>query len=120
MPRDPEFTDLTTELEKSSSYGLCVLGSVGVAGAIGALGGGGFGAVVGAGVGLVYGLRVCPNMSPAIRHKLYSPSARMTPTEFRTLVRQFKQANPRLTTPQALDLIAQERMTVLGGQTRRA
>jgi hypothetical protein len=92
---------------------------VGIAGGLGTWAGGVPGTLIGAGFGLVYGLKACPGVTPAIRHKLYSPSARMTPTEFRTLVRQFKQAKPRLTTPQALDLIAQERMTVLGGQTRR-
>lgn len=117
MPRDSEFTDLSEPLERSASYNLCVLGSVGIGLAIGRFAGVP-GLVVGGAVGLVVGLKMCPTVAPAIRKKLFTPNARLAPHEFRQLVRDIKRANPRMSTEAVLDHIAAERLSVLGGPPR--
>ncbi len=120
MPRDRDFADLLEPLESSASYKLCVLGAIATGAAVGRFAGL-HGLLAGAAFGAVVGLNRCPTIAPAIRQKLFTPHARLAPDEFRALVRQFKQSNPRLTTPQALDLIAAERMSVLnGGRATRA
>ena len=119
MPRDTEFADLSTPLEQTVSYKLCVLTAVGIGLAIGRLGGVP-GLVLGGAVGLVAGVRMCPTVVPAIRKKLFTPSVSLAPQEFRQLVRDLKRANPRMSTEAVLDHIATERLSVLQGPPRTA
>lgn len=115
MP-DPDLglNDFKDDLEKDSSYLLCVGGMTVIGMAVmGLATQSPLGVAGGAAVGALVGLWKCPSLSPAIRSKFFSANARMTPAEFGLLVRQVRVAYPQLDARQTLDLIARERHAVL-------
>lgn len=102
-----------TEQDKTdTAYNMCVAGSTITGMAVGATGAVGVGALPGAIVGLIIGLKTCNRIAPALKKKIFSDKVAITELELSQVLKHLREKNPTIAKESALKALAEVRGTV--------